>query len=435
MNPKHFLVASISFVKKFLKEYFTLIYINQGFFYAFLLSIFIIFYKINNQFLNFLTPFIGIFALFKLLNSKRQVFFFTGFFVGIFWFYWISFSFIYYNLAYLIPIVMIFIGLVYGILFMLAGVFNNILIRALILILLSYIHPFGFNWFNLELILSNGIFIDNLRGILAVLAFIIYFSKTKNSFNKKRRIFLSILILSFGLDIRNYDPNRLNFKVKLISTNISQDQKWARKNELKFINDVLAKIDLATKEKYKFIVFPENALPLFLNTNDILLEILKNKSQNIDILVGALAISNNKIYNSSYLFKNGDFKRFDKAYLVPFGEYLPLPKMIKNFINDKIFKGDDFASSNQISKYKINNQTIVNAICYEATRPEIYKDNPKFVVAISNNGWFYPSSEPILQEILIRHFATLHNTTIYHSANRSKSKIITPRKPMLRDFF
>ncbi|MFW5619501.1 MAG: apolipoprotein N-acyltransferase, partial [Campylobacter hyointestinalis] len=175
------------------------------------------------------------------------------------------------------------------------------------------------------------------------------------------------------------------------------------------------------------VVLPESAFALFLDHQKELLEYLKEKSKRISIVTGSLGYENGTSYNSTYLFLNGDVKRLDKVILVPFGEEIPLPKFATNLINKIFFNGNkDFGAAKEVSDYEIGGVKIRNAICYEATRDEIYANNPKFVIAITNNGWFVPSTEPTLQEILLKYYAYKYNTTIYHSVNGSPSKIITP---------
>ena len=65
-----------------------------------------------------------------------------------------------------------------------------------------------------------------------------------------------------------------------------------------------------------------------------------------------------------------------------------------------------------------------NAICWEATCPEIYEGDVNYVIAISNNAWFAPSIEPTLQKLLIRYYAQKNSVTIYHATNGSESCVI-----------
>ena len=57
------------------------------------------------------------------------------------------------------------------------------------------------------------------------------------------------------------------------------------------------------------------------------------------------------------------------------------------------------------------------------------------MIAVTNNGWFVPSTEPNLQRILLRYYATKYGKAIYHSVNGSPSEIITPKQGLLDKFF
>lgn len=433
MSLKRFLVPCKSFIKNLIKRYFTTNEIIKGFVISVFISnfIFLGFLSENfggifdNLFLEFISPFIAIYGFYKLFNCNKIVFFFTGFFIGILWFYWVSFSLKFYGLSFLIPLEILFIAFVYGILFLICGWFNNKFYKMVMLLLISYFYPFNFNWLNLELVLMPGIFEPNIRALGSVFLGIICLYELKNKF-KKTFIFIVCLCLSLQIT-QNYSYD-FGFKTKLVNTTISQDIKWLNEYKNPQINAVLKEIDEAIDNNFEFIIFPENAIATYLNLEKNLEKELKEKSFQISILTGALAFENNQIYNSAFLFQNGKISRFDKYILVPFGEEIPLPNFLKNIFNKVFFNGaEDFTKAKNVSFYEINGAKITNAICYEATRPEIYQNSPNFVVAISNNGWFVPSTEPFLQKTLIKYFATKHNTTVYHSVNGSRSEIIKPK--------
>ena len=71
---------------------------------------------------------------------------------------------------------------------------------------------------------------------------------------------------------------------------------------------------------------------------------------------------------------------------------------------------------------------IRNAICYEATTDEIFKNigDTKYMIATSNNAWFTPSTEPALQRLLMKYYAKKYNVIIYNSANGSSNSIVSP---------
>ncbi|MFW5607469.1 MAG: apolipoprotein N-acyltransferase, partial [Campylobacter hyointestinalis] len=97
MKLKYFLLAWVSFGKKNLRSYFTLNFIIKGFGVATLLSIFIFLSIFEISYFSLVGCFLAIFGLYLLLKSDKQIWFWSGFFSGILWFYWISFSLIYYG--------------------------------------------------------------------------------------------------------------------------------------------------------------------------------------------------------------------------------------------------------------------------------------------------------------------------------------------------
>ena len=128
-------------------------------------------------------------------------------------------------------------------------------------------------------------------------------------------------------------------------------------------------------------------------------------------------------------------RRFDKLVLVPFGEEVPLPKFAKDLVNKIFFGGHgDFSTAKTPSDYEIEGVKISNAICYEATRDELFSGDFDVMIAVTNNGWFIPSTEPTLQRILLKYYATKYEKVIYHSVNGSKSEVVKPKISAIETF-
>ena len=158
--------------------------------------------------------------------------------------------------------------------------------------------------------------------------------------------------------------------------------------------------------------------------NSIYFAILK-ASNGIAIIAGALQREDNHSYNVTYLFNNGKIQTAKKLVLVPFGEYIPLPKFAQKFINDTFFSGaSDFVTATEPTDFIIKGVKFRNAICYEATCAEIYEGDVDFVIATSNNAWFAPSIEATLQNLLMRYYARKNGVSIYHSANYKGSGVV-----------
>ncbi|WP_297810414.1 apolipoprotein N-acyltransferase [uncultured Helicobacter sp.] len=378
---------------------------------------------------------IGIFLYFKL---SRFGAFICGALIGILWFYWVGFSFRFYNLTFLIPLVWIVFILIYGGLFYVFCFFKNPIYRIISLTLSSFIHPFGFNWFILESILTKSYFFPSKFTFFLLLIGVLIFSLTlSRKLYKTSIIWLMLFCFSLALPYYIKNPNSTTLesqndsklKIKTLSLDIPQNIRWDSKHLHQIIEQNYQQIAEAKAQHYDLVILPETAFPLALNLYPNLIESLKVASQEITILTGAIYQENKHTFNSAYLFQNGEMKVFHKLILVPFGEKIPLPSFLAHWVNQKFFKG---ASDFDATIFKAPNFALIGngrfqiAICYEATREEFYQNFPQNLIAISNNAWFSPSIEPTLQKLLMLYFAKNYNTTIFHSSNASPNFILTP---------
>lgn len=413
--------------RKFFK-YFTTDDILKGLSIAILLSLFIYFSYINIE-IKFINTIIGLLGLYILIGNKNRVWFWSGFFIALLWFWWILLSFRFYDMTWAIPIGTLMIALVYGFIFWFFAFISNKLSKTLdlpisifhafCLLVLSYVHPLGFDWFKPELI-----FVDSFLGItkwqFAIILSAIILSKISN-----KLIFLWLIIFAYSGWIT--DPKEPEIKgIKLITTNISVDDKWQQSHQDMMFKLFFTQIDKAIAEQKKIIVFPESVFPLFLNLEPKLLSMLQQKAKKIDMVIGALYWDEDIPRNSTYVFSNNQITVINKVVLVPFGEANPLPQWLGKYINKIFFKEGviDYVASNDIIDYKLDGKNIRNAICYEATSEKLYANDPQYMIVLSNNGWFLPSIEPTLQQLLLKYYSKKYGTTIYHSINMSPSYIV-----------
>lgn len=404
-----------------MRHYFSTAILIKAFFIASLFSAFIYLahFGFHAPWLNTL---LGLAALYGLTKAEQKTVALSGFFIGIFWFYWISFSFRYYGHVYIIPLVILVVGLIYGLIFWFLGFLKNPFARGAGLFLLGFIHPVGFNWLKPELL-----FVESILGTAWwQFALILTAVAILANFAKKWRL-VAIIPLVLALDISRPQSTLPEIKIHLAQTKIPQEIKWDKSHLDEIIAQNLLTIDKAALEGFDLVVLPESSFPLFLNHEPFLLGELKAKSHRIAIVTGALHLKGDLIYNSTYFFDNGEFQIADKVVLVPFGEYVPLPKFLGRIINDIFFDGaQDYEMAQNPTDFTIKGERFRNAICYEATTDTLYQGNPRYMIAISNNAWFAPSIEPTLQSLLLRYYARKYRTVIFHCTNHEKTGIITP---------
>ena len=410
-------------MKKNLDIYFTRIYIIKAFVIALLLSAFIylsyfgiVFRPINSLF--------AMLGFYLLLGENRMVWFWSGLFIGIMWFYWISFSFIYYDLRFMIPFVIFGVAITYAILFWLIGRLGySIYLQLPLLFGVSFIDPFGFNWLKLELTLIDTYFSTSQLSFALFLSGLTLLKALPKWFKS-----LALIPLLGALYHTTPTITLPKIDVALPIMNIPQSQRWDAAYQQKAIDLNFALIEQAIAQKKELIIFPESAFPLYLNKAPRLIEELKTYSQKITIVAGALTYEEDQgFFNSSYLFQKGEMQIAHKIILVPFGEEIPFPSFIVDVINKLFFDGaKDYQKAKEPKDFVINDIPFRSAICYEGTNPKLFEGNPKQMIVVSNNAWFNPSIEQTLQYLLLRLYAKKYQTVIYHSANSGKSGIILP---------
>ncbi len=370
--------------------------------------------------LKFLNTIFGLCAIALLLYIPKRAVLVAGFFIGLLWFYWIGYSFKYNGVGYLTPLITFAFAVIYMLFFGVLALSNNVAIRAILLFALTFFEPVDFNWLQPEVL-----FVDSYIGIYKYQFATILLSFTLVQYAKKTYKYAPLLLLILAINFSQPQQLDAPLKIKLVATDIKQDEKWKQENVSATIRLIYNEIQKAKDEGYDLVVLPESVFPFYMNRAPTVLEQLKELSYGISIVAGTLLKEDELHYNVTYMFEEGNFSIAKKMILVPFGEYIPLPEFAREFINKLFFAGaSDFKTAATPTDFIIKGVKFRNAICYEATRAEIYEGDVNFVLATSNNAWFYPSIEPTLQKLLIRFYARKNGTTIYHSANWKGSGVV-----------
>ena len=362
----------------------------------------------------------GISSLALLLYAPKKSVLVAGFGIGLLWFYWIGYSFKYNGVGYIEPFITVGFGLVYMLFFGVLAFTNSVMLRAVLLFLVSFVEPFDFNWMQIELL-----FVQSYIGIFKYQLILVLLALALPKYVDRPFKFAPLLLILFALDFSQTHQQLAPLKIKLIPTDIKQELKWQPYQLRPTVNLVYKELQRAIDDGYEVAILPESVFPLYMNKSQLLLKQLKIISKKITIVAGSLLYEDNQSYNVTYVFEDGKVQVAKKLVLVPFGEYIPLPKFAQKFINDTFFAGaSDFKTAKKPTDLMIKGVKFRNAICYEATCDEIYQGDVKYVIAISNNAWFSPSIEPTLQKLLMKFYAHKNHVVIYHSANYKGTGII-----------
>lgn len=367
---------------------------------------------------------LGLLSVWIFLCIGKEKKWFFGFFVGLFWFYWIGFSFEYFGFSYLIPVIAVVVACIYMVIFAIALWSENLWYRGICLIGLSYVHPFGFDWMVVDSFFAYSYFgVEKYEFALIVLGIIFL----KNTENRWRILGIFSLVGAISFHSLSAKKETLPFRVDLFESHYSQDFKWQKQNALKITQELIVRIENSIKEGNELIALPETAFPFVLQSS-FYLQKIKELSQKSVLLVGSMRRGEGGVYNSIYVFKNQDMQIIDKVILAPFGEKIPLPEWIATYLED-VFLGNGgvkMLAGERFGSFEFAGEKIGAVVCYEGTSQRAYENTPKYLIIISNNAWFEGSIQSSLQKNLMKYYARKYHTTILHSSNGSRSFVIFP---------
>ena len=147
-NTKHLSLKKI-------KSFFSFKELQVAFITSISFSLFIYLFHFGFEFY-VLNTVLGLYAFYLLIISNRKTLLFAGFFIGLLWFYWIGFSFIYYDMAWVVPLNALGFGLIYALIFWIVSWPSHPFLRAGMLFALSFFEPFDFNWLQPELLFVHS---------------------------------------------------------------------------------------------------------------------------------------------------------------------------------------------------------------------------------------------------------------------------------------
>ena len=225
----------------------------------------------------------------------------------------------------------------------------------------------------------------------------------------------------------------------LLQPNISQEMRWNEDNVLKIYQTMVGMTIEAAERGAKIVVWPESTVPLsYTETHFYRSEIEElSRRYDIDIILGSVATDParpNRLWNSAFLASSGrTVGHYDKIRLVPFGEYVPLrrvlffaEKMVRE-VGDFEFGTNDFPLGGKL-KYG-------PAICYEIVYPQIsrkqVRNGADVLVTITNDAWFDGTSAPAQHLWQARLRAVEDDRYLLRAATTGISAFVDPTGQML----
>ena len=226
-------------------------------------------------------------------------------------------------------------------------------------------------------------------------------------------------------------------RVAVIQGNIDQAVKWDPAFQAATIK-THQRLSLAAKsENPDLIVWPESATPFYLfcdkrPTENVLAGI---RQADIDFLIGSPSFTRLDesviYYNSAYLISPGtkNISKYDKAHLVPYGEYVPFKQWLP-FLGKLVAQVGDFRPGKPGKALPWDKNALGVQICYEIIFPGLsramVKNDAVLLINITNDAWFGKTSGPYQHFSMTIFRAVENRRALARAANTGISGFIDP---------
>lgn len=233
--------------------------------------------------------------------------------------------------------------------------------------------------------------------------------------------------------------------IRLVQPNIPQEDKWDPAKAAKNLDRLLSLSDARRVNNFAptIIVWPETAVSDFLLQDTAaaaaIKSILAGYDEPVYLLSGVMRYEgqtdgSRKYFNSLVLFDNrlNVLAAYDKAHLVPFGEYIPLQRWVPltPFVKFSGFEPGTGARSVPIPGIRSDAlNTFSPLVCYEIIFPGTVTDpgdRPGFIVNVTNDSWYGDSAGPHQHFAKAQFRAIEEGVPVVRSANTGISGVIDP---------
>ncbi|HRE60382.1 MAG TPA: apolipoprotein N-acyltransferase [Micropepsaceae bacterium] len=225
-------------------------------------------------------------------------------------------------------------------------------------------------------------------------------------------------------------------RIRIIQPNVPQAEKYVPELRQRNWRRLIAPLLDVREAGITHVVWPEAAPPFLLDRSDDALAVIKDLLGDIVLMTGAARVeedaSGERFFNSFHVIRDGRIlATYDKAHLVPFGEYLPLSGLLEALGLTKIIGGGgNFSEGPGVATLTVPGAPPMGPlICYEVIFPAEVADDalrPAFLVNVTDDSWFGDTIGPQQHLAQARLRAVEEGLPIVRAANTGVSALIDP---------
>ena len=224
--------------------------------------------------------------------------------------------------------------------------------------------------------------------------------------------------------------------VAIVQGAIPQDMKWQVSNQ----QHILDTYETLHREALgaDLIVWPESALPDVANRygNYIASVWSAARRHGSDVVMGVMRVeaaadpADDRYFNSMLALAGGEPAFYDKRQLVPFGEFFPVPQLVRNWLRLMNLPYSDFTrGARHQQPFEAAGMHLAPNICYEDAYPGLLREEilaSHALVTVTNDAWFGRSSARYQHLQIGRMRALESRRYLIRAANDGVSALIGP---------
>ncbi len=228
-------------------------------------------------------------------------------------------------------------------------------------------------------------------------------------------------------------------RVAVIQGNIDQARKWNPAFQIGTTKKYVALTLSAASHRPNLVVWPETATPFYFSASPKLARLVTDavRQTGTPLLVGSPSVQGpaggHAYYNSAYMVApDGRASgRYDKVHLVPFGEYVPIKRLL-SFVGKMVAQVGDFSPGERgrTLAWGEGYPPIGVQICFEIIFPglsrSLVKNGAGVLVNLTNDAWFGNSSAAYQHFSMAVFRAVENRRSLVRCANTGISGFVDP---------
>jgi apolipoprotein N-acyltransferase len=200
------------------------------------------------------------------------------------------------------------------------------------------------------------------------------------------------------------EPTGKTLRASIVQAGVSQDKKWQR-DQLRPIMEYYLSSTLSVADS-DIVLWPEVAIPALNDQVESFIARIESDARRNDqsVLFGILERSyensaDGRIYNSVMLVGGKERQAYRKRHLVPFGEYFPVPPVVREWMKMQNLPHSDLAKGADVQPLltAADGTQFGVVICYEDAygAEQLYAlPDAGLLINVSNDAWFGDSIAP-----------------------------------------